>query len=130
VKAFGPDGLNRRRAPRVPMGAAATVSIVGGRVVNASVYGMLIESPVPLEHEAVLRLRLVVAGQKADVETRVAACTPAPADRRGFGIGLEFTAVPEDVRERLVRTLAELALWAPRPARSREARSPGARSAR
>ena len=105
---FGPDGLDRRRGDRVPMPTTGgPVSVVGARVLNISPFGMMIESLVPLEPDAVLALRLIIGGQKFDVETRVAACTPITGGpRRGFGIGLEFAHLPENVREHLKRVLA------------------------
>ena len=105
--AFGENGLERRRAERVPMTAAgAPVAVVGARTINASVYGMLIESPVPLEPEAILPLRLVVRDHKADVEARVAACTPLPG-RRVFGVGLELVRIDEMARGRLDEAVEE-----------------------
>jgi Tfp pilus assembly protein PilZ len=84
------------------------VSVMGARLLNASPFGMMIESLVPLEKDAVLALRLTIGGQKFDIETRVAACTPIVGGaRRGFGIGLEFAHLPEDVRERLKQVLAD-----------------------
>lgn len=105
---FGPNGLDRRRGERVPMPrAGGPVSVVGARLLNASPFGMMIESLVPLEKDAVLALRLIIGGQKYDIETRVAACTPITGGaRRGFGIGLEFAQLPEEVRERLKQVLA------------------------
>lgn len=85
-----------------PTGA---VSVVGAALVNVSSYGMMIESPVPLERETVLQFRLVVAGQKTDVDARVAACTPVPGARR-YAVGLEFVRIPPEAQERLVRVLA------------------------
>ena len=106
--AFGENGLERRRAERVPMsGAGAPVAVVGARLINASVYGMLIESRVPLEPEAVLPLRLVIRGHKADVEARVAACTPLAGARRTFGVGLEFVRIDEMARGRLDEVVEE-----------------------
>lgn len=84
---------------------AGAVSVVGAALVNVSSYGMMIESPVPLERETVLQFRLVVAGQKTDVDARVAACTPVPGARR-YAVGLEFVRIPPEAQERLVRVLA------------------------
>ena len=106
--AFGENGLERRRAERVAMsGAGAPVAVVGARLINASVYGMLIESPVALEPEAVLSLRLVIRGDKADVEARVAACTPLPGPRRAFGVGLELVRIDDTARGRLEEAVQE-----------------------
>jgi hypothetical protein len=81
------------------------VAVVGAALVNVSSYGMMIESPVPLEMEAVMQFRLVVAGQKTDVDARVAACTPVPGGRR-YAVGLEFVRIAPEAQERLVRVLA------------------------
>lgn len=106
--AFGEDGLERRRAERVSMtDPDAPVAVVGARVISVSMYGMLIESPVPLEPEAILPLRLVVRGHKADVEARVAACTPLPGTRRAFGVGLELVRIDEMARGRLDEAVEE-----------------------
>ena len=108
--AFGEDGLERRRAGRVPMtGAGAPVAVVGARLVNASVYGMLIESPVAFEPETVLPLRLVIRGDKADVRARVAGCSGLPGARRTFGVGLELVQIDERARGRLEEAVQELA---------------------
>ena len=82
-------------AARVGAGA---VSVVGARLVNISSYGMMIESPVPLEREAVMQFRLVVAGKKADVDARVAACTAVPGSRR-------YARIEPEAQQRLVRVL-------------------------
>jgi hypothetical protein len=110
---FGPSGLNRRRAERIPMPpTGGVVSVVGGRILDVSPYGMLIETPVPMERDAVIPLRLVVAGEKMDVETRVAACTlrdpGGPGKRKVFGVGLEFTEIRSEFQERLRHVLASL----------------------
>jgi len=84
--------------------SARAVSVVGARLMNVSSYGMMIESPVPLERDAVMRFRLVVAGEKSDVEARVAACTPVPGSRR-YTVGLEFLHIAPEVQQRLIRVL-------------------------
>jgi len=108
VGGFGPSGLDRRRGDRVRMPpSGGPVSVVGARLLNVSPFGMMIESLVPLERDAVLALRLIIGGQKFDVEARVAACTPITGGaRRGFGIGLEFAQLPGEVRERLKQVAA------------------------
>jgi hypothetical protein len=83
------------------------VSVVGAGLVNVSSYGMMIESPVPLEREAVMQFRLVVAGEKTDVDARVAACTPVPGGRR-YAVGLEFVRIAPEAQQRLVRVLSGL----------------------
>lgn len=90
------------------------VSVVGACLVNVSAYGMMIESPAPLEIDAVLQFRLIVAGEKADIEARVAVCAPRrEGKRRIFGVGLEFVRIPAGDQERLTRVLAR-----PVPARA------------
>lgn len=103
---FGTKGLERRRAERITLDGAP-VAMVGARLVNASLYGMMIESPVPLEREAILPLRLVIRGEKADIEARVAATWPLPGPKREFGVGLELTQMEESARERLAKVLQE-----------------------
>lgn len=104
---FGPDGLDRRRDRRVSLAELeGAVSVVGARLVKVNQFGMLIDSPVPLEVEAVTRLRLLVCGQKIDLEARVAGCAlSAPGARPRFGVGLEFLGMPRDAHERLRKTL-------------------------
>ena len=60
---FGPRGLERRRSPRIPIAdLEGAVGVVGAKLVSVSLYGMMIDSPVPLERDSVLSLRLVVRG--------------------------------------------------------------------
>jgi len=102
-----PAGLERRRARRVPVPRdGGPVSVVGARLLDLSPYGMMIESPVALTVDSELPFRIVVASEKADVEARVAVCTPRPGPRRTFGIGLEFVRIDEVFRARLSRVLA------------------------
>ena len=112
---FGPRGLERRRSPRIPIAdLEGAVGVVGAKLVSVSLYGMMIDSPVPLERESVLSLRLVVQGHKSDVEARVAECSlGASVARKRYGVGLEFTDIPGETRERLEQTLARL----PEPSR-------------
>ncbi len=113
---FGPEGLERRRGPRVPVEQLdVPMSVVGARLVNISLFGMMIESPVPLEREAILSLRLVIDGHKGDVQARVAACTVRPGPVRRYGIGLEFAAISAEMREHLRHALGRLAESAPSP---------------
>ena len=109
-EAFGPRSLDRRRGPRIPIAELeGAVSVVGAKLINVSLYGMMIESPVALEPESVLRLRLVIHGHKSDIEARVAGCTlGATGIRKRFGVGLEFLDIPAESRERLQKTLAQL----------------------
>ena len=86
-------------------GRAGAVSVVGAALVNVSSYGMMIESPVPLEPDTVMQFRLVVAGQKADVDARVAACMPVPGGRR-YAVALEFVRIPPETQQRLLRVLS------------------------
>jgi PilZ domain-containing protein len=104
---FGRAGLERRRGPRIPVDKLnVTVSVVGARLVNLSLFGMMIESPVALEREAVLSFRLVIGTLKVDVEARVAACTLGASGRaRRYGVGLEFTSVTPELRAQLARAV-------------------------
>ncbi len=106
---FGPQGLERRRSERVSLDyPGAPLSVVGARLVNATPFGMMIESPVRLESEAELALRLVVRGAKTDVLARVAGCAPLPGPRRVFGVALEFTRIDDATRESLRAILAPI----------------------
>jgi len=108
VSSAPPSGINRRRAERVAMPpTGGVVSVVGARLLDVSPYGMRIESPLPMESEAVLQFRLVIAGEKADVEARVAACVLTPGDKKRFGVGLEFVRIDDGVQERLREVLAK-----------------------
>ncbi len=85
------------------------MSVVGAHLLDVSIHGMAIESPVALEQESFHRFRLVIAGEKVDVEARVAVCRPQQAGpRRHFGIGMEFKHIPPEAQERLARVLEEI----------------------
>jgi hypothetical protein len=85
----------------------AEIAVVGARLVEVSAHGMLIESLVPMEEGLSLRLRVVIAGHKSDIEARVANCRlSASGRRRLYGVGLEFTSIPEAAQERLREILA------------------------
>ncbi len=105
-----PAGLDRRRAERIPVPPrGAGVSVVGARLLNISGYGMMIESLVPLERDSRMDFRLVVAGQKLDVEARIAACNLLSSGRRKhYGVGCEFTSLSDAAREQLVAAIAPL----------------------
>jgi Tfp pilus assembly protein PilZ len=125
---FGPKGLERRRAERVALDLpGAPVSVVGARMLNASPLGMMIESPVRLETEAELPLRLVVRGAKTDVVARVAGCVPLAGARRAYGVGLEFTHIDEAARESL-RAVLESIREGHEPGRAEEKRGPRPRA--
>jgi hypothetical protein len=90
--------------------------VVGARLLNISRNGLLLEAPVPLSPQSSLRLRLVVGGVKTELETRVTDCRRRPpGGGRPWGVGLEFTDVPADVRDRLARALRT---WRARPPRT------------
>jgi PilZ domain len=114
---FGSEGLERRRGARVPVDTLAVpVSVVGARLVNLSLFGMMIESPVPLEREAIMKFRLSIGGYKGDAEARVAVSTVRGLGPvRRFGIGLEFAALSREMRDHLRRALGPLAETAPLP---------------
>jgi Tfp pilus assembly protein PilZ len=104
----GPLGFERRRSERFALPPrSAAISVVGARLVNVSAHGMLIESMVPMEEDLTLQLRLLISGEKADVEARVARCSMlASGRRRLYGVGLEFTTIPPGVQQRLLAVLA------------------------
>jgi hypothetical protein len=105
-----PEGFERRRSERIPIPSRSSViSVVGARLLNVSAHGMLIESLVPMEREQTLTLRVVLAGEKADVQARVACCLLLGSTRRRvYGVGLEFVAIPESAHRRLLETLATI----------------------
>jgi c-di-GMP-binding flagellar brake protein YcgR len=85
------------------------VSVVGARLLNVSAGGMLIESLMPLESESVHRFRLIIAGEKVDIEAKVASCVARTGEkRRSFGIGMEFKRMPPGAKEQLGQVLSEL----------------------
>ncbi len=80
--------------------------MVGTRLLDISHGGLAIEAPIPLAPESNLRLRLVVAGVKTELETRVADCRRRTSSRgQPWGVGVEFTEVPRETRQRLTRVL-------------------------
>ncbi len=105
------SAFERRRAERIPVPPrGSAVSVVGARLVNISGYGMMIESFVPLERETRMYFRLVVSGEKIDVEARIAACQlVSSGKRRLFGVGCEFTSLSGVGRERLIAAIAPVA---------------------
>ena len=111
-------GTERRRVARIPVNASSPVSVVGARLLDVSSYAMRIESPVALDDGAVMRFRLVVAGEKADVDAKVVNCVPSwRGSRRVYEAGLEFQGLAPAFRERLTETLRSLLLLteAPKP---------------
>jgi Tfp pilus assembly protein PilZ len=108
-----PGGVERRRALRAePDELAEPVSVVGSHLVNICHDGLMIEAPVPLAPDSMLRLRLVVAGVKSELEARVAQCRPRGPAGAPWGVGVEFTQVPREIRERLTVVLRT---WQVRP---------------
>jgi hypothetical protein len=105
-KPRGSGGLEQRRGPRYPVSATSAVSVVGAQLLNVSSYGVLIESLVPMETDAVMPLRLIISGSKVDIEARVANCNSVAGEkRRVYRTGLEFVMMAPDVRERLAEAL-------------------------
>ena len=95
----GPGGINRRRAPRVPMAEGGPVTVVGAKLLDMSPFGMMVESVMPLPVDSTHAFRVVVEGVRRDVKARVACCTPRPGPRRAFGVGLEFVDADTEWRE-------------------------------
>lgn len=106
--ALAPSGFERRRSGRVPLPPrGGEISVVGARLVSVSAHGMLIESMVPMEQDLTLQMRMLIGGEKADVEARVACCSALSSGRRRlYGVGLEFTTIPEAAQKRLQAVLA------------------------
>ena len=98
-----------RRAPRLlvpPVGGP--ISVVGAKLLNVSSYGLLIETPVPMDAGQAMPLRMLVRGEKLDVEARVVDCRAGQGPRR-FHVGLEFLSLPPAAKERLAEALHALA---------------------
>ena len=111
-----PSGPERRRAERVPMApTGGRVSVVGARLIDVSPYGMMIESPLAMTEDSVLKFRVAVEGRKTDVSARVACCTPRAGTRHAYGIGLEFLDMPSEVREQIRGVLVRHARAPPAP---------------
>jgi len=103
----GPGGVERRRSPRFePAELAEPVIVVGSRLVNIGSGGLMLEAPIPLTLDSTLKLRLVVAGERTDVNARVRGCVPRPVGRRhAWGVGVEFEDLDPVARARLDRAL-------------------------
>ena len=98
--------IERRRAERIPMTPPTNpVSVAGARILDASPFGMKIESPVAISPDATLPFRIAVGGRSTDVKCRVAACRPVLGDDRRFAVGLEFLDLAADFREHLREAL-------------------------
>jgi Tfp pilus assembly protein PilZ len=97
----------RRRAERITMPpVGGPVSVAGARLLDVSPYGMQVETPIAMAVDSRMEFRLTVSGAKHDVEARVASCRPVTGGRRAYGVGLEFTRVPDGLREQLRELLA------------------------
>jgi Tfp pilus assembly protein PilZ len=83
------------------------VSVAGARLLDVSPYGMQIETGLAMTADARMEFRLTLRGSKHDVEARVANCRPVAGPRRAYGVGLEFTRVPDGFRDTLRELLAE-----------------------
>ena len=84
------------------------MSIVGGRILDVSAHGMRMESFMALESESVHRFRLVVAGEKLDVDCRVACCLRLDPVKRRFGVGMEFVGMSDEHRDKLAAAIMPL----------------------
>ncbi len=74
-RATGPGGVERRLSPRLePEDLGQVVLVVGSRLVNIGPQGLMLEAPVPLIPDSTLQLRLLVGGERADVDVRVCGC--------------------------------------------------------
>jgi hypothetical protein len=107
VRPAGPDGVERRRAPRLePDQLAEPVLLVGSRLLNIGPDGLMLEAPIPLAPESALQLRLVLGGERAHVDARVRACFARARGRRHtWRVGVEFENLDPVARARLARAL-------------------------
>ncbi len=103
----GPNGVERRRAPRLEPGdLSEPVLVVGSRLVNIGPGGLMLEAPVPLAPDSTVHLRLVVGGERADVDATVRECVPrSHGRRRAWGVGVQFVELDATARARLERAL-------------------------
>jgi len=100
--------VEHRRAPRfVVPPVDGPISVVGARLLNVSSYGLLIETPLPMDAGQTMPLRMLVRGEKLDVEARVVDCRAGQGPRR-YHVGLEFLSLPPPARERLADALHAL----------------------
>ena len=109
-RATGPEGVERRLAPRLePDDLSEPVFVIGSRLVNIGPGGLMLEAPVPLAPESALHLRLVLGGERAEVDARVRGCAPRAHGRvPAWGVGVQFENLEPAARERLERALAPL----------------------
>jgi hypothetical protein len=103
----GPGGVERRLAPRLePDDLSEPVVVIGSRLVNIGPGGLMLEAPVPLTLESTLHLRLVVGGERTEVDARVRGCAPRSHERRpAWGVRVQFENLEPAVRHRLERAL-------------------------
>jgi hypothetical protein len=103
----GPGGVERRHEPRFdPEEFAEPIFLVGSRLVNVSPGGLMMEAPVPLALESRVHLHLVVGGERAEIEARVAGCVSRRRGRRrGWGVGVQFCSIPDAARAKLGRAV-------------------------
>ena len=103
----GPGGVERRLAPRYePKELSETVIVIGSRLVNIGRGGLMLEAPIPFAPESTLHLRLVLGGERADVDARVRGCAPrSSGPGRAWAVGVQFENLEPAVRERLERAL-------------------------
>ena len=103
----GPGGVERRSHPRrSPEELAEPVQVVGSQLVDIGRGGLRLEAPIPLTVESAVHLRLVLGGQRTDVDARVRGCERHEEGRRcSWGVGLEFERLDPSARARLDRVL-------------------------
>ena len=106
-RSTGPDGVERRLAPRLRSDdLAEPVFVIGSRLVNIGAGGLMLEAPVPLAPDSTLHLCLVLGGERSEVDARVRGCSPrSPGQGRAWGVGVQFENLEPAARERLERAL-------------------------
>jgi hypothetical protein len=99
--------VERRLSPRFEPGdLAEPVLVVGSRLVNIGSGGLMLEAPIPLAPESTVHLRLVVGGERAEVDATVRECVlRSQGRRRSWGVGMQFVKLDAAARARLERAL-------------------------
>ena len=90
------DPRNRRRSPRVTLGAAVSFryghTVATGVTLNISRGGLAIRSTNPLSHGTPVRVRVKLPSGAGDVEADAVVVWSTP----GVGMGLQFTTLSDD----------------------------------
>jgi PilZ domain len=101
------EQLNRRLSPRYPCMGAAEILQSGkrwgwGKVSDISRCGCYIETDHPLPNGTEAQLRLTIADMLLDICAKVVSTTPV------VGMGMEFTAVPDEQENKFAQILHKI----------------------